>query len=187
MSGSKQIHNLVKTLVHPSDMVYYQHWHLQIHIVRVKTEDPTPSQSPCLSSPFARIRDTARHMDPINPCFGGCFSCCAKWGKEVAGKGANQGASKACCELAPAPKVDEGDIMSVSLSNQLWFAFSHCLFFLLMFSNGRNIQRQCFIGAWAEALAVFFESVRPYDISFTCLSQWYPLHYTPPNLEPEWL
>lgn len=90
-------------------------------------------------------------------------------------QGASLGASKACCELAPAPKVDEGD-MSVSLSNQLWLAFSHCLFFLLMFSNGRNMQRQCFLGAWAEALAVFFESVRPNDISFTSLSQWYPLH-----------
>lgn len=69
-------------------MVYYQHSHLQIHIVRVKTEDPTPPLSPCLSSPFAWTRDMAGDMDPINPhksLFGGCFSCCAKWRKEVAG------------------------------------------------------------------------------------------------------
>lgn len=88
VSGSKQIHNFVKTLVFPSDMVYYQHSHLQIHIVRVKTEDPTPPLSPCLSSPFAWTRDMAGDMDPINPhksLFGGCFSCCAKWRKEVAG------------------------------------------------------------------------------------------------------
>lgn len=46
VSGSKQIHNFVKTLVFPSDMVYYQHSRLQIHIVRVKTEDPTPPPHP---------------------------------------------------------------------------------------------------------------------------------------------